>query len=336
MRPFSIYQRHLEAVSRSFALCIPQLQTPFREQVALAYLLLRVLDTVEDAPFPDDELQARQFATLRRFLREMPSAADVARFADAFPADLSDSERTLIADTHALLQDGHALAAPARFAMFGAIDRMAEGMAAYKRRPSPLRLVDLEDVTRYCCFVAGLVGEMLTRLWAVANRAPEPPMMLAYHFGVFLQKVNILKDQAEDEELGRFFVPHRGELLASLRDHATGALRYIQALPPSERGYRTFCSWSLVMGAATIAALDQPRVSRREDTAKLLAHTAAICHDDTALADLFASLMPPLPELVRRDPLVKPESVDWFRRSLAAPLDDVELEHLGIALRVAS
>ena len=53
MRSGEFYQRHLDGVSRSFALCIPQLDQPFQERVALSYLLLRVLDTVEDAPFAD-------------------------------------------------------------------------------------------------------------------------------------------------------------------------------------------------------------------------------------------------------------------------------------------
>jgi len=39
------------------------------------------------------------------------------------------------------------------------------------RRPT-LRLVDLEDVSRYCCIVAGLVGEMLTQLWGLDRETP--------------------------------------------------------------------------------------------------------------------------------------------------------------------
>src|SRR5205807_1178023 len=174
MRRFDFYQAHLDAVSRSFALCIPQLPAPFREQVALSSLLLRVLDT---------------------------------------------------------------------------IDRMAEGMALYAKRPVGVRLVDLEDVVRYCCIVAGLVGELLTRLWALEGDAP-PKILDAYHFGLFLQKVNILKDQAEDEAAGRFFVPDRRELLSSLRADADGALEYLTRLPRQARGYRTFCAWSLMLGAA--------------------------------------------------------------------------------------
>jgi hypothetical protein len=157
-RTFAFYQHRLDTVSRSFALCIPQLEPPFRDRVALSYLLMRVLDTVEDAPFTDRAAQARQFARLRGFLRTLPSPAEVATFIAGFPSELGDGERSLLEDTLSLLEDAHALPAPVRAAVFSAVDRMAVGMAGYARRASGLRLVDLEDVTRYCCFVAGVVG----------------------------------------------------------------------------------------------------------------------------------------------------------------------------------
>ena len=330
MRSSELYQQRLDAVSRSFALCIPTLDPPLRDHVTLAYLLMRVLDTVEDAPFASQVAQGQQFERLRGFLRVPPAASEVAVFAAAFPAGLNDGERALIGDTRALLEDAHALPAAARAAVFGAVDRMTVGMAMYARRAPVLRLVDVEDVTRYCCFVAGLVGEMLGQLWALDRREPPPPTVLAYHFGVFLQKVNILKDQQEDEAAGRFLVADRGALLASVAGDAQGALAYLQALPRDDRGYRTFCAWSLMMGATTISALDQPRQSRRGDTAQLLARTAAIAQDNAALVRQFTDLMPRLPERGPRAPLAKPESVEQFRRMLAAPLSDGDLRRLGI------
>jgi len=110
VRPSTFYQQRLDAVSRSFALCIPQLEPPFRDHVALAYLLMRVLDTVEDAPFADKRAQAEQFERWRGFLRALPSQAEVDAFAAGFPEDgLNDSERALLGDTYALLEDAHAL-----------------------------------------------------------------------------------------------------------------------------------------------------------------------------------------------------------------------------------
>jgi len=348
MKPIEFYQAHLDAVSRSFALCIPQLSPPFREQVALSYLLFRVLDTVEDASFSDQRIQARQFETFRRFLRERPPREEIDRFREAFPPSLSDGERALLADAEALIDDAHELPAPVRAVILSGLDRMAQGMALYAMRPSPLRLLDLEDVNRYCCFVAGIVGELLTRLWALGGGDP-PSLLQAYRFGLFLQKVNILKDQAEDEEAGRFFVPDRRELLASLRSDAEGALSYLVALPRSERGYRTFCAWSLMLGAASLAAMDggarfarvasregaqaaatnDPRESRRAQTLALFGRTAELIEDDAALRQQFADLMPELPGPVARAPLKKPESETRVLRRVLEPLGPRELTALG-------
>src|SRR5438105_5793072 len=333
MRSPEFYQGHLDAVSRSFALCIPQLAAPFREHVALSYLLLRVLDTVEDASFADKLHQQRQFNAFRQFLVRPPTDAQVDAFRASFPGGVTDAERRLLADTGAFLEDAYGLPPEARGVMFSAIDRMALGMAAYARRPA-LRLVDLQDVSRYCCIVAGLVGEMLTRLWALEGQTP-PRMLFAYRFGLFLQKVNILKDQPEDEAEHRFFVPDRREILASLRDDAEGALSYLTSLPQKERGYRIFCAWSLMLGAAALSQMDGPRQSRRAETMELLARTAGIAQDDEALRRQFAELLPRLPHVRAKEPLPKPEPADWFVRTLDAPLSERELIDLGAIAAVS-
>jgi phytoene/squalene synthetase len=332
MKAWPYYQHWLERVSRSFALCIPQLDVPLRDHVALAYLLFRVLDTVEDAPFADGKLQQRQFERLRTFLHGAPSRSTIDTFVWGFPSGVEEAERALLSQTGELFDEAYALPWSVREAIFRGLDRMALGMAAYTRRPKPLRLVDVDDVSRYCCFVAGVVGELLTDLWAIDRKVPGPSAPLAYHFGLFLQKVNILKDQAEDEASGRFYVPDRAELLASLQRDARGALHYLCALPRNDP-YRIFCAWSLMLGAATIAQLDRPKESRRVETAQLLAKITTIVEDDEALDRQLTELMPALPVAASRAALPKPESFEWFRHALAAPLTDAEFAGLGIANR---
>ncbi|HXN56912.1 MAG TPA: squalene/phytoene synthase family protein [Myxococcales bacterium] len=328
MRSQEFYQRHLDAVSRSFALCIPELAPPLGPQVALSYLLLRVLDTVEDAAFPDKALQQHQFNAFRQLLANRPGRAQIDAFRSSFPAGITEGERNLLADTESFVEDYHQLPAAARGIVVSAIDRMAQGMSAYARRSDPLRLLDLEDVSRYCCIVAGLVGELLTRLWALGGGTP-PRMLLAYRFGMFLQKVNILKDQAEDEAAGRFLVPDRREILSSLRADAEGALSYLTSLPANARGYRIFCAWSLMLGAAALGQMDGPRESRRAQTMGLISRTAEIVQDDEALRRQFESLLPRFGEGRIRPPLEKPEPQDWFVQMLDAPLSENDLIELG-------
>jgi farnesyl-diphosphate farnesyltransferase len=283
---------------------------------------------VEDAAFHDKPLQQRQFNAFRQLLANRPGGAQIDAFRSSFPASITEGERNLLADTESFVEDYHQLPAAARGIVFSAIDRMAQGMAGYARRSDPLRLFDLEDVSRYCCIVAGLVGELLTRLWALGGQTP-PRMLFAYRFGLFLQKVNILKDQAEDEAVGRFLVPDRREILSSLRADAEGALSYLTSLPAGERGYRIFCAWSLMLGAASLAQMDGPRESRRAQTMGLLGRTAEIAQDDEALRRQFAELLPRLPEARVRPPLAKPEPPEWFARTLDAPLSEDDLIDLG-------
>lgn len=175
------------------------------------------------------------------------------------------------------------------------------------------------------------MGELLTRLWAVGGK-PPPRMLFAYRFGLFLQKVNILKDQAEDEAAGRFLVPDRREILASLRADAEGALAYLTSLPQAERGYRIFCAWSLMLAATSLSLMDDPRESHRAQTMALLGRTAEIAQDDEALRRQFTELLPRLPEVGPRPPLPKPESAERFLRILNAPLSDGELLDLGAVI----
>src|SRR5215470_6554654 len=45
---------HLKGVSRTYAIVIPMLPRGLDEAVGLAYLLMRIVDTLEDAPQLDD------------------------------------------------------------------------------------------------------------------------------------------------------------------------------------------------------------------------------------------------------------------------------------------
>jgi hypothetical protein len=85
-----------------------------------------------------------------------------------------------------------------------------------------------------------------------------------------------------------------------------------------------------MLGAATIAQLGEPQRSRRAETAQLLARTASIVDDNEALCQQFVELLPVLPDGIDRVPVVKPESFEWFRHTLAAPLGEAELRRLGV------
>jgi phytoene/squalene synthetase len=288
-------------VSRSFAFCIARLGSPLREQVGLSYLICRVLDTVEDANWAKKSQQGEQFEVFNRLLISPFSDAEFTDWRNRFPTGLPEGETRLLDDAAQILRDFQALPSSPRQAIEEPVLSMSRGMHhfALSRNQNQLRLNNLREVNQYCFFVAGVVGEILTRLVAIAveKKAIDPSeLMDAYHFGLFLQKINILKDQRADETQGRFLVPSRTEVIGSLREHAIRAIEYVTSVPKSLLGFRLFCSWSLFLGLASLPWIqqdwEQNDLSKipREQTQALLKEIEAIVGDDVRLKQMFEFL----------------------------------------------
>jgi farnesyl-diphosphate farnesyltransferase len=141
---------------------------------------------------------------------------------------------------------------------------------------------------RYCYYVAGVVGEMLTELFCdhctdLTHHKAEM-MRLAVSFGQGLQMTNILKDIWDDRVRGACWLPADvfasrgvrlseltpgmggpgfenalGQLIAVAHGHLRNALRYTCMLPQRETGIRRFCLWALGMAVLTLRKLDRHR-----------------------------------------------------------------------------
>ena len=295
----TLYPRHLERVSRSFAPCIAELSEPLRSWVGLAYLLCRVLDTVEDAPWQDASAQQRHFGDLLPLLDAPPPPAAVAAWAAGISPNIPEGEAALLADAPRLLEDLHALPRGPRAAIVATLRRMARGMAYFAARRvqhGHVRLLDMGEVNRYCFVVAGVVGQLLTELLACAHPtfAPKPTMERdSVHFGLFLQKVNLLKDEAEDVTEGRFWLPDRENVRHSLTADAHGAARYLLALPAEAPGFRLFCAFSLALGAASLPLYSgaAPAKMPRAQAMELLAELRAAVSDDARLRSMVHEVL---------------------------------------------
>ena len=90
---------------------------------------------------------------------------------------------------------------------------MQMGMADYAHKAATTEALYLETVDEYnlyCHYVAGLVGEGLSRLFSASGR--EAPWLavqleMSNSMGLLLQKTNIIRDFREDCEEGRYFWP---------------------------------------------------------------------------------------------------------------------------------
>jgi farnesyl-diphosphate farnesyltransferase len=163
------------------------------------------------------------------------------------------------------------------------------GMSEFVGRyPDGIRIQTMPEYRRYCYFVAGTVGHLLTDLWychspLVKARDYERLLVNCEGFGEALQTINILKDIAWDiehenaayipEELlratgsshqtilhGDWRVQNR-EALAALvqlaRDDIAKSLEYIKAIPKMAIQIRLFCLLPVLFAVATLREIER-------------------------------------------------------------------------------
>ena len=271
----------LEKTSRTFALSIPPLPEPTRQEVTVSYLLFRIADTFEDAGHLLPEVRVRALSDLRRLLAE-PDREETLRLSREWTAAgiaTHPGYRELLAEVPFVLDAFFDLSSGAADVIRRSVGRSSDGMAAFVSRTSAgcLTLVDLDDLKAYCYAVAGLVGELLTELFLLGrpSLAAESGSLRsrAAIFGEALQLVNILKDSAADAAEGRRYlppgVPLRDVFELARRDLVVAA-EYIGALERGRapRGILEFTALPVELAWAALDAVEKngsgSRVSRPE------------------------------------------------------------------------
>ncbi|MFJ1269708.1 squalene/phytoene synthase family protein [Legionella lytica] len=337
MQPFSFYHQHLERVSRSFSFCISQLTSPTKEWVALCYLFLRVVDSIEDANWEDRQEQNKSFAVFKSFLTEKPSNEQFIKWLASFPAQLPAEEKQLLCDLPLLLADKDKLPAPVSSALIHTMVQMMEGMQHFLhhyRVEDKILFPSLVTTNQYCFFVAGIVGKLLSQIftYAIADFQWTTKLLnQSFHFGLFLQKVNILKDKIEDEACGRYFVAPGTNLQESMGINAQHALAYLKSIPIIVgRPYRLFCAWSLFIGLASLRWLAQKgsKIKPRE-TYYVVNQVALLIDDNQALEKLFYSYLPKQESLENNSPSTA-SMPSWFTHIYTEEQEPIAWFELGV------
>ena len=323
----------LQGVSRTFALTIPTLPAALYRAVANAYLLCRIADTIEDdAELKFDDKQRFSQA----FINVIRGNADGDEFGQELAPILAghtlEAERELIANTAAVIRITHSLNATQQSALEKCVRTMADGMVYYQGQETLNGLPDQRAMDRYCYYVAGVVGELLTELFCDYCPALEPHktemMRLAISFGQGLQMTNILKDIWDDRERGACWLPADvfalrgmqlndlspgsnspdfedglGQLIAIAHGHLCNALSYTLILPRQETGMRKFCLWALGMAVLTLRKLNDNRdfsggqdvkISRRSVKATVVSTNLTV-RSNLALRLLFSAASAGIP-----------------------------------------
>jgi farnesyl-diphosphate farnesyltransferase len=124
-----------------------------------------------------------------------------------------EKDRQLLVEFNVVVDEVRALPVQYRDVIVDICHKMETGMADYAHKAylaGKLGLDTVEDFDLYCHYVAGLVGEGLSRLFAASGKEPAwlgEQLTLSNSMGLMLQKTNILRDFREDVDEGRLFWP---------------------------------------------------------------------------------------------------------------------------------
>jgi len=261
-----LYQRSiLESVSRTFALTIPLLPNGLEKVVGNTYLLCRIVDTIEDATCVDPTTK-QELSTLfiKTVLDHSLSEQFVRECLIALINHPNHNEKDLIENIPRVLRVLQSCDEKQRHAVAKCVQIMSEGMSYFHIRQNQIGLEDLQEFEKYCYVVAGVVGEMLTTLFALHSpafaKAISGKESLAIAFGQALQMTNILKDSPEDQLRGVSWKPKglgQTDLLVIAHQKLEDSLRYICCIPKSEPGIRQFCFLAFGLAVMTLKQIAQ-------------------------------------------------------------------------------
>jgi phytoene/squalene synthetase/2-polyprenyl-6-methoxyphenol hydroxylase-like FAD-dependent oxidoreductase len=325
----------LGEVSRTFSKPIAMLPGDLEVAVSLGYLLCRVADTVEDHPAVPRSEKDRLFGLFLDVVERNAPARDFSVAFDAIEGD--DAELSLSRNLARVMRVYRTLPDRMQQIVSRWVAEMSRGMSLYTHREPGedgfVALYTVEDLERYCYYVAGTVGHMLTELFAEHMGHRLEPAVLAElrhnseAFGAGLQLVNILKDVTDDRERRWSFVPRAaceraGVSIETLTDPAVRdaahdavaplfdiarekldrALLYALSIPKEQVGVRLFCLLPLWMAALTLVhARGNDAMFLRDQEVKISRHTVeqviAEClkyaGDDAALRARYRTLWQP-------------------------------------------
>lgn len=329
--------RLLRRTSRTFALSIEGLPDTLREELTVSYLLFRVSDYLEDHSTLDAPTKTSLLRHWERVLASDDSLDSFLSALDAIPHRNDDPEALVAYESGRLLAHMAAFPSASRDAIVQRVRETTLGMAEWQEKGP--RLNTETDLDEYMHFVAGIVGYLVTDLFAGQSehisRRKRELMPLAREFGLALQTVNVIRGMRKDYERGWIFVPQSfcrahgisqdelfeagnersgvaviNDLIAKAEKHLIGALAYVRSLPRRMHRLRLACAWPLLFAARTLSAsrnnaavlTGEVKVGRREIKA-IMKHSTLLGWSNTWLSRYTGRLL-------RRPPVVPRNSAE--------------------------
>lgn len=307
---FEKQQEHLKNVSRTFALTIPMLPESLIDYISNAYLLCRIADTVEDDPIAQTNQKIAWLVSFAQFCSndfsdDMQLLSLHKQAVDLVQKGAKNTEFELVKDMQGVITRTRSFPRKVQMILSKGVSILSYGMA---KSLQGLNIKTVDDVDKYCYYVAGVVGELLAALFCEYNHSIDKHslMILSVSFGEGLQLTNILKDRVEDKSRNVSFLPKVAaseyrkmvEYYISLcQGHLDDALAFICKLPAGEYGIRLFCLLNIAMATATLKLISKsdqfdekkPKISRNK--VKFLYILSKICAKSNFLTVCFFKIL---------------------------------------------
>jgi farnesyl-diphosphate farnesyltransferase len=246
--------------SRSFSIPILNLDDRFLIPIMVEYNLNKTIDTIEDSPGLETDEKIHLIQDFCNCLKqEEPSPEVKRRMLEVTPID----ETYVFKNYEATINLYNLLSKQEKALARKWTMEMAEGMCGFLTRS----IDTLKDLNEYCYYVAGTVGIYLTKILKLKGSNVTQTVFKkleqnAVPFGLFLQKLNIIRDHTEDNtDQQRGFWPRcyfeeekdRVKILnkmchETLSNDVPGAIEYLRNIPPGNDTYEYFIRFILSSG----------------------------------------------------------------------------------------
>ena len=246
--------------SRSFAIPIRNLDDRFIIPTIVEYNLNKSIDTIEDSIDLGVNEKISLIRTFCRYLdRDSFSSEVQKRMLDVTP----EEEAFVFKNYESTIHLFNTLSKKEKSLAKRWTKEMAEGMCAFLKKP----INTLEDLNSYCYYVAGTVGMYLTNLLKLkgSNITQKSFQRMKEHavcFGMFLQKLNIIRDFVEDKHIKRrsfwpqtYFENEKDQVkilntmcFETFKNDVPHAIEYFKSIPPGNDSYDYFVRFILSSG----------------------------------------------------------------------------------------
>ncbi len=241
----------LKDTSRTFYIPITFLKNDLKVSVAAAYLAMRAIDEIEDHEQLSNDVKFDLLSAISDLLKDTFNEEAYQELLAPYAEQLPEVSLRL-ADWLTFCPE------ESRKIVQASTSEMAFGMAKWAK--ANWQVHTREELDDYTYYVAGLVGTMLSELWAWGADI-QTDRDLAIGYGRGLQAVNILRNQHEDmDERGVSFVPDgwtREDLFAYAEENLAKADLYMKDI--NKRTVLLFCRLPLALAHKTLKAMQDGR-----------------------------------------------------------------------------